>query len=66
MGVERLHAAEREARRLEPRVDAALGDIAAEARKELRARRAELKEIPSLRNLTAITASEMFLLYCVM
>ena len=43
--VERLHAIEREARRLELRVDAALGDVAAEARKELRARRADLKEI---------------------
>jgi len=43
--VERLHATEREARRLERRVDAALGDVAAEARKELRARRADLKEI---------------------
>jgi RNA polymerase primary sigma factor len=43
--VERLHAIEREARRLERRVDAALGDVAAEARKELRARGAELKEI---------------------
>jgi RNA polymerase primary sigma factor len=40
-----LHAIERETRRLERRVDAALGDVAAEARKELRARRAELKEI---------------------
>jgi len=45
VAVERLHAVEREARRLERRVDAALGDVAAEARKELRARRAELKEI---------------------
>ncbi len=43
--VERLHGIEREARRLERRVDAALGDVAVEARKELRARRAELKEI---------------------
>jgi RNA polymerase primary sigma factor len=43
--VERLHAIEREAHRLERRVDAALGDVAAEARKELRSRRAELKEI---------------------
>jgi RNA polymerase primary sigma factor len=43
--VERLHTIEREARRLERRVDAALGDVAAEALKELRARRAELKEI---------------------
>jgi RNA polymerase primary sigma factor len=45
LAVERLHAVEREARRLERRVEAALGDVAAEARKELRARRAELKEI---------------------
>jgi len=45
LAVERLHAIEREARRLERRVGAALGDVAAEARKELRARRAELKEI---------------------
>ena len=43
--VERLHTIEREARRLERRVDGALGDVAAEARKELRARRADLKEI---------------------
>ena len=43
--VELLHAFEREARRRERRVDAALGDVAAEARRELRARRAELKEI---------------------
>ena len=43
--VERLHGIERETRRLERRVDAALGDVAVEARKELRARRAELKEI---------------------
>jgi RNA polymerase primary sigma factor len=43
--VERLHAIEREARRLERRVDTALGDVAAEARKELRARHAELKAI---------------------
>jgi len=43
--VERLHGIEREARRLERRVDAALGDVAAEARKELRARRVQLSEI---------------------
>jgi RNA polymerase primary sigma factor len=43
--VEHLHAIEREARRLERRVHAALGDVATEARKELRARRAGLKEI---------------------
>ena len=43
--VERLHATEREAHRLERRVSAALGNVAAEARKELRARRAELTEI---------------------
>jgi RNA polymerase primary sigma factor len=45
VAIERLHAVEREARRLERRVDAAQGDVAAEASKELRARRAELKEI---------------------
>ena len=43
--VEQLQAIEREAHRLEGRVNAALGDVAAEARKELRARRARLKEI---------------------
>ena len=43
--VDRLHGIEHEARRLERRVDVALGDVAAEARKELRARRAELKDI---------------------
>ncbi|HKW61284.1 MAG TPA: RNA polymerase sigma factor RpoD [Candidatus Acidoferrum sp.] len=43
--VERLHSIEREARRLERRVVAALGDVAAEARKELRGRRAQLSEI---------------------
>ena len=43
--IERLHTVEREARSLERRVDAALGDVAAKARIELRARRAELKEI---------------------
>jgi RNA polymerase primary sigma factor len=43
--IEHLHAVEREAHTLERRVDAALGDVAAEARKKLRARRAELKEI---------------------
>jgi len=43
--IERLHTVEREARCLERRVDAAVGDVAAKARIELRARRAELKEI---------------------
>ena len=43
--VERLHGMEREARRLERRVDAALGEVANEARKELRACRVQLKEI---------------------
>jgi RNA polymerase primary sigma factor len=43
--VERLYAIERDVRRLERRVDAALGDVAVEARKELRARRAQLSEI---------------------
>ena len=43
--VERLQALEREAGRLERRVDIAKGDVAAEARKELRTRRGELKDI---------------------
>ena len=43
--VERLQALEREAGRLERRVDLAKGDVAAEARKELRSRRTELKDI---------------------
>src|SRR3989441_466945 len=43
--VERVHALEREADRLERRADAAKGETAAEARKELRSRRTELKEI---------------------
>jgi RNA polymerase primary sigma factor len=43
--VERLHSLEREAGRLARRGDAARGDTAAEARKELRSRRSELKEI---------------------
>jgi RNA polymerase primary sigma factor len=43
--VERLHFLEREAIRLERRADASLGEVAAKARKELRARRAEMKEI---------------------
>ncbi len=43
--VERLHAIEHEAHRLERRVNAALGHVAAEARKELRERRAELTVI---------------------
>ena len=43
--VEHLYVIEREAHRLERRVDAALGEVSAEARRELRVRRAELKEI---------------------
>jgi RNA polymerase primary sigma factor len=43
--VERLHSLEREAGRLERRVDASKGEVAAEARKELRNRRVELKDI---------------------
>jgi RNA polymerase primary sigma factor len=43
--VEHLHSVEHEAYRLERRADAAMADVAAEARKELRARRAELKAI---------------------
>ena len=43
--VERLQSLEREVSKLERRVDASKGDHAAEARKELRVRRAELREI---------------------
>jgi len=43
--VERLQSLEREAGKLERRVDASKGDHAAEARRELRSRRAELREI---------------------
>ena len=43
--VERLQALEREIVKLERRVEASKGDNAAEARKDLRARRAELREI---------------------
>ncbi len=43
--VERLQSLEREAGRLERRVDASKGDVASEARKELRTRRTELKDI---------------------
>jgi RNA polymerase primary sigma factor len=43
--VERVHAVERVAHRLERRADAAKGETAAEARKELRSRRSELKQI---------------------
>jgi RNA polymerase primary sigma factor len=43
--VERVHALEHVADRLERRTDAAKGETAAEARKELRSRRSELKEI---------------------
>src|SRR6202047_1467791 len=43
--VARLQSLEREAGRLERRVDVAKGDVAAEARKELRTRRTELKDI---------------------
>jgi RNA polymerase primary sigma factor len=43
--VERLQSLEREAGRLERRVDVAKGEVAAEARKELRTRRTELKDI---------------------
>jgi RNA polymerase primary sigma factor len=43
--VERLQSLEREAGRLERRADVAKGDVAFEARKELRNRRGELKDI---------------------
>jgi RNA polymerase primary sigma factor len=43
--VNRVHAVERLAHRLDRRADAAKGETAAEVRKELRSRRSELKEI---------------------
>src|SRR6202166_3198580 len=43
--VERLQSLEREAGKLERRADASKGDTAAEARRELRTRRSELREI---------------------
>ena len=43
--VERLHSLEREITRLQRRVDTARGDVASEARKALRQRRVEMKEI---------------------
>jgi RNA polymerase primary sigma factor len=43
--VERVHTLEREIGKLERRAEASKGDHAAEARRELRARRAELREI---------------------
>jgi RNA polymerase primary sigma factor len=43
--VERIQSLEREVSKLERRAEASKGDNAAEARKELRARRAELREI---------------------
>jgi RNA polymerase primary sigma factor len=43
--VERLQSLEREAGKLERRVDASKGDTATEARRELRTRRTELREI---------------------
>jgi RNA polymerase primary sigma factor len=43
--VERLQSLEREAGRLERRADVAKGDVASDARKELRSRRTEMKEI---------------------
>jgi len=46
--VERVHALEREAGKLERRVDASKGEVHAEARKELKSRRMELKEIEVL------------------
>jgi len=43
--VERLQSLEREAGRLERRADVSKGENAAEARRELRTRRSELKDI---------------------
>ena len=60
--VERLQSIEREARRLERRADVALGDIAAKARKGLRARRAELKEIEESSDVGLIDLKRTFTL----
>ncbi len=46
--VERVHQLEREAVKLERRVEASKGEVLAEARKDLRSRRIELKEIEIL------------------
>ena len=46
--VERVHQLERESGKLERRVEASKGDVLAEARKELRSRRVELKEIEDI------------------
>ena len=43
--VERVHALEREITKLERRVDASKGDVLAEARRDLKERRTELREI---------------------
>jgi RNA polymerase primary sigma factor len=43
--VERVHALERETTKLERRVDASKGDVLAEARRDLKDRRTELREI---------------------
>ena len=51
--VERVHFLEREIGKLERRVDASKGDVQAEARKDLRARRQELGEIESAAEVTS-------------
>ncbi len=51
--VERVHFLEREIIKLERRVDASKGDVQAEARKELRARRQELGDIEAASEVTA-------------
>jgi RNA polymerase primary sigma factor len=51
--VERVHFLEREIAKLERRVDASKGDVQAEARKDLRARRQELTDIETAAEVSA-------------
>ena len=53
--LERLHTLERDVRRLQRRIDLAHGEVAAEARKQLRSNRAALNEI-ALSSQTGLTA----------
>jgi RNA polymerase primary sigma factor len=58
--VERLQGLEREISRLERRAGASRGDAAAEARKELRLRRAELKELEKSSEVGAASLKQSF------
>ena len=60
--VERFHQLEREAGRLERRADMSKGDVAAEARKELRFRRSELREIEELSEVSVTDLKRVLLL----